>query len=517
MPAIRGETFPDPKPGGLLYAVLRHALLQEYKTAAINLIVPGPQEINYWAIHREQEIIGPPSMTGHIIPMPTAWAVLERPVPGLTNEPVWNFLSALRSPPADPTVASGVADLLEFRESLTHLRTLGSAKLQRLFAGTLDLCSHRLDAWITSFATKRLAEMRRVSPTGVLLGGYGWVLNLKPGPAPTPETPPPGEEGPLHRAANNPGFTHTPSLAQAATVAVLRSGHLTHAGAGEAGDLLALDLSSERVRLADWLLDGVRQGQPLGALLGYRFERRLQEAGLGQFIPSFREVAPLVAKKLERADEAPGQQTAESVAANNVVDGLALQRKWQTLKNTPPNPLALGIRLDPLLLLFAQTPKPFDANKVNQVGAALKAELDLLDDAVDAVSDALLAESVHHAVQGNPLRTAGTLDAIASGEAAPPRLDVVRTPRTGVALTYRLLALFGGVPTLPPEWQSPQQPPRAAAEPHLSAWAAKLLGNPARVRCVVERLDPETGAVLQTKELRVQRAASVAARFRVRG
>ena len=42
-------------------------------------------------------------------------------------------------------------------------------------------------------------------------------------------------------------------------------------------DLLAIDLSSERVRLATWLLDGVRQGQPLGALLGYRFERRLQE------------------------------------------------------------------------------------------------------------------------------------------------------------------------------------------------------------------------------------------------
>src|SRR6185369_16857463 len=141
------------------------------------------------------------------------------------------------------------------------LKTLSAAKLERLCAGTLDLCSHRLDAWITSFATKRLDEMRQANPTGILLGSYGWVMNLKPAPTQTPETPQPGEEGGLFGDANNPGFTHTPSLAQAATVAVLCSGHLTHSD-GDTKDLLAIDLSSERVRLASWLLDGVRQGQP---------------------------------------------------------------------------------------------------------------------------------------------------------------------------------------------------------------------------------------------------------------
>ena len=70
-------------------------------------------------------------------------------------------------------------------------------------------------------------------------------------------------------------------------------------------DLLAIDLSSERVRLATWLLDGVRQGQPLGALLGYRFERRLQEVGKPQFIAPFRELAPLVARKREQTDQTP--------------------------------------------------------------------------------------------------------------------------------------------------------------------------------------------------------------------
>ena len=132
---------------------------------------------------------------------------------------------------------------------------------------------------------------------------------------------------------NNPGFVHTPSLTQASTVAILRSGHLAHSGNQMPNDLLAIDLSSERVRLATWLLDGVRQGQPLGALLGYRFERRLQEAGKPQFISVFRELAPLVARKLEQPDQ-PVTEPVEAIAANNVVDGLALLRRWQKGKST---------------------------------------------------------------------------------------------------------------------------------------------------------------------------------------
>ena len=190
--------------------------------------------------------------------------------------------------------------------------------------GTLDLCSHRLDAWITSFATKRLAEMRKASPTGVLFGGYGWVMNLKPADAQTKVAPPPGEQDPVFQSANNPGFVHTPSLTQASTVAILRSGHLAHAGNQTPNDLLAIDLSSERVRLATWLLDGVRQGQPLGALLGYRFERRLagsREAAVHFVLPRTRAAGGAEAGAT-RPDEA-----VEAIAANNVVDGLELQRR----------------------------------------------------------------------------------------------------------------------------------------------------------------------------------------------
>ena len=79
-------------------------------------------------------------------------------------------------------------------------------------------------------------------------------------------------------------------------------------------------------------------------------------------------------------------------------------------------------------------------------------DLKSLEDAVDAVSDALMAESVYQVVRGNPLRAASTVESIAGGETPPPELEVVRTPRTGIALTHRLVALFSGEPALPPGW-----------------------------------------------------------------
>jgi hypothetical protein len=125
----------------------------------------------------------------------------------------------------------------------------------------------------------------------------------------------------------------------------------------------------------------------------------------------------------------------------------------------------------------------------------------MLEDAVDAVGDALLAESVYQVVRGNPLRAASTVESIAGGDTPPPELEVVRTPRTGVALTHRVVRLFSGDAELPPHWSATATAFRAAAEPHLNAWAATLLPNPANVHCLVDSLDPATGQVLDSKEI----------------
>ena len=82
---------------------------------------------------------------------------------------------------------------------------------------------------------------------------------------------------------------HAPSLAHASTAAVLRSGYLTHRGSAQSP--LQIGLSADRVRLALHLLDGIREGQTLGALLGYRLERSMHDAG--ELEPSYRNPASI--------------------------------------------------------------------------------------------------------------------------------------------------------------------------------------------------------------------------------
>src|SRR5205823_14418713 len=131
-------------------------------------------------------------------------------------------------------------------------------------------------------------------------------------------SPPPGEPGPLQTPAKDSGFIHAPSMTHAATAALLRNAHLGPTGVPSATGPFAIDLSSRRVREAARLLEGVRQGQPLGALLGYRFERRLHDLKLDRFIAPLRNIAPLVVRERE-SNTLP----AEVLAANNVVDALA--------------------------------------------------------------------------------------------------------------------------------------------------------------------------------------------------
>jgi hypothetical protein len=495
---FRNQSTEQPKPHTLLHLLLRHSMLLEYTNAATRFLIKLQPQVAH--MRREPELVDLP--LGQLTQ--TVWRQLAKKitVDGVGEIELAKYMLPPASPTGDPDVIKepDFKQIKEFRDSLSHLKSLSVDKLERLMAGTLDLCSHRIDAWITSFATKRLEEMRleeeraiqahKQNLPAVLLGGYGWVMNLRPAEAQT-RIQLPGEQEPVIQLANNPGFTHTPSLTHASTVAILRGAHLAHAAEGTQtkNDLLAIDLSSERVRLAMSLLDGVRQGQPLGALLGYRFERRLQEAKLAEFIFPFRELAPLVARKLEPS---PPNVAVESIAANNVVDGLALLRRWQTGKTTDWTKDTI-----PFGLTFGE--KHFKLPpKGDPKFTALQTELGVLADAVDAVSDALMAEGMYQMVRGNPLRAASTVEAIAGGETAPPELEVVRTPRSGIAITHRVLALFSGKPALPPNWASSV---RSNAEPHLNAWAARLLGNPGDVHCMVERLDPATGNVLHSKEL----------------
>ncbi len=450
---------PIPAPVTLLHMLLRHSIQLEYTAAAARHVAKTAGSVPLTSLLRERELVNFNAATAV-----TTWRMLlTRPSAQTNNAPPATFLKGLtqfNTPELKP--------LGELRSALAHLQGLPPAALERLLKGTLDVASHRIDAWITSLATRRLASLRAQKPAGLRIGGYGWVLNLKPSASQTPVATPAGESGQVFAMQGDPGFIHAPSVMQAQTAALLRNSHLNHAREG-AQDLFAVDLSSRRVRLATSLLEGVRQGQPLGALLGYLFERKLHEFGHDADIDEFRNLAPL------RPVNTPGTQPAESIAANNVVDGLELPKTLDRLSR-----LGFGFPTPDMLARMQRCEK----------------ELTLLRDAIDALSDAAVAECAYQAVRGNVLRTATTLQAFASGDAPPPELEVVRTPRTGIAVTHRVVALFNGVaaPASPPS-------PRALAEPVLNAWAARLLGNFKNVRFAVERVGAN-GVVVKALDLR---------------
>ena len=294
-------------------------------------------------------------------------------------------------------------------------------------------------------------------------------------------------------------------MPQASAAAVLRSGYLAHADGGDAGPL-AVDLSSSRVRVAESLLDGIRQGQQLGALLGYRFERGLHDRKLDRFIAGFRRVSWLgyLYFAMQLFNEAlalppgPGrlQRIKEAEIAMDFQLGRARER-WQlapTTGLTELEALAAAKVTDGMALvrLLHDTGISFDRLGVNVSPGndrpAVDAELAALDQALDALSDALTAESVYQLVRGNPARAAATVDAVAHGEIQPPELQFPVTPRPGIALTHRLLVVLSG-----PGAEAPTdlRAARRAAEPNLDAWLRQMVGDVKDVRLQAELLDQE--------------------------
>jgi hypothetical protein len=459
---IRRELYPGGSPpNALLYLLLRHSLLLALANVGTSAAAAETDLRASLVAWHERELVGidPDDRT------PTIWQMLASPVGDervpaetLARAIVEDALGLTLSTTAPLPTGPAADALREVALGLKHLEARPTAVLARALSDTLDLAAARLDAWVTSLATERLERLRRPEPAGVCLGAYGWVEGLRPRPGAPPAEMQRGDR--VVKDPGNLGFVHAPSIAHATAAAVLRAGHQSHRAPGGAD--LALDLSSSRVRVALELLDGVREGQPLAALLGYRFERGLHERHaaaleLDRFIVPFRQLAPLRAGKRDPTDTG----AVEAIAARDVVDGLRLLDLWR----------GGSIR-------FGTGPLP---TATSEQQAALDAELTRLADADDALRDALTAETVYQIVQGNPVRSGATLDAIATGEAPPPELEVVQTARSGVGVTHRLLVLWDDANLPPPIPSANVVGARSDAEPVLAAWAAAILGPAADI------------------------------------
>lgn len=450
--AIHDEAPPfwsDGEPKPLLYRLLRHATLLAYARQALDSY---PDEIwdkdPHSAPFFEPELVdmwpyswgdNPETTHDNVTPRrtPTFWRILSDTQ--ASGDVLGVRLRAMGMSPPEP--------LRSFLASLLQLAGLPSAALDRLFSEAMGLSSHRLDAWATSVAAQLLEQCRQRDAKALYVGGFGWVEQVKPGGAPRSD-----------------GFVHAPSLAQASTAAMLMSARLANDDQ-TVGARMEMDLSSARVRLALELIDGVRQGQAMGALLGYRIERGLHDAGLHGTVYDLRRIAPIAGGEVIPRDTS---EPVESIAANNVVDGRDLLDKYE------------------------KNPTLLDALQLDVDGkAALLKVITSAQDSLKAVGDLCLAEAVHQATQGNASRAAAVMNAISRGDVMPD-FEVIRTPMSGIAMTQRVLLLFPGSPAAPASgggWNDLRA--RALANPALNAWVSQVFGPASDVRFQARYYRPE--------------------------
>jgi hypothetical protein len=370
-----------------------------------------------------------------------------------------------------PPEAVGLADL---HAALTMLAPLPTARLERLLAEHVDLCSYRLDAWIHGLFARRLWQLRERAgdaPPSLHIGCYGYVEGVFPSQSPrqivTPDALPPSlrADAPatVFEDPANGGFVHAPSLTHAATAAVLRNGYLSHAEPSRA-DTMTVNLSSSRVRVALRFLDGLRSGQELAALLGYQIERGLHEGHPGveldQFIYVLRERFPFTSGKLT---DVPAGTSAESMEARNVVNG------YDLLDYVRGRAYPYGI---------AGLPADIPGSPTQAQAAAIRDEVDELADTMDSIADLMLAESVHQVVQGNYERAKGVLQSITEGT-SPPEPQVIDTPRSGRTLGFRLALPLDVAETA--GWSTTLSP-RAVANAALNHWLASALPAPGDIQ-----------------------------------
>ena len=495
----QGGFVDDKPPQALLYLLLRHALQLGYHDVSVRLHESAgllDTEAARRAKRDEPFIhIREQAQTSE-----SRYQLLYKPEPAITGSatvPVGEFIgSAISS-------LSSARYLREQVQALERLKNASTARLERAFTEHIDCCTYRLDAWLLGLVHLQLAAMRNlrdkddIQPRkGIYLGAYAWLEDVRPEDRVlTPlsledpdlvETFAGKDEPPLQRDSANQGYIHAPSLNQAVAAAVLRNGYVSNASPAN-HQTMAVNLTSERVRTALAMIEGVRGGQSLGALLGYQFERGLHDrhnlAEVDKFIYDLRKEFPLVGDRLastRTSEEVP----IEALEARNVIDGLALVNH---IKSTGNDSYPFG--------------KPLPS-ATNTEAAAIDAEANRLFETYDAVADLALAEGVYQAVLGNFDRTASTYDAYSKGN-FPPEPEVIRTPAGGIGLTHRVgLHLEAGADPDEPPVDNPSLPPvamtpRAKAEPAMNRWLAAILPPLEGVACKVSFRDAATNTPVE--------------------
>lgn len=469
-------------PNALLYDYLRQSILLEYYELAcdlagipyndrrqkefINMEVPRP------GIQTEQDP-GEGPLPEHILTSgESRWAVFDSTPQGW-NETIGQHID------------SGMADnnpvaenLLRVKNGLTELETLPTGDLSLLFSELMDVCSYRLDSWKLGIMTTRLKKMRFDPNTGgqkegIYLGAYGWIEDIKPiNRDMVTEDLPAGfpDKTIVEKNDENKGYIHAPSLNQASTAALLRSGY--EKKADNSNDKThEINLSSERVRTAKYIIQGINNGVSLDALLGYEFERGLHDRHSSLFLDKF--ILPFrdrfkITSTVDSADDVDKDVQASIVQSQNVVNGYSLVKRF----------IEVGYNATIFSDVDLSNIDQSDATHFNNQKNAVLKELKRLAGISDAVSDLGVAEGAFQVINGNH-DAAGALPEALSGGSNTMQVNVTESPKSGLSVTNRIAL------TIEPIDNSGTTTARAKVEPSLNAWIGEMLPPYNTVECTV--------------------------------
>lgn len=472
--------FEDEKhPNTLLYLMAHHALDLEYIDSGLRLLQKKQiiSEAEFAQFKKEPDFI-------HIKPDQTEtesrWRYLYKKyqeIPEAKNRLLGTAIPKLL------TTELSDSYFKEQLEALEQLKNIPTARLERLLVEHIDLCSYRLDAWKQSFMTFLLTQMRfekdsiqvfytegeeEVQDT-TYIGAYGYLENVRSKNKVLNSTNldnPDLEnlfntDGKLKSDKQNKGYITAPSLSQAVTAAILRNAYLLDNNP----ETYEINLSSVRVRKALSIIEGIRGGQNLSALLGYYFERELHDQNttltqIDYHIHQLRKAFPLNSNKL-KSTQTEESIPIEAIEARNVLDGLALINQ---IKKSGHKEYPFGMAILDNISLDLQK--------------AINKEADNIMNLADAVADMAIAEGIHQTVLGNYERSGAVMDTYSKGN-FPPVPDVIQTPRSGTGITQR----FGlQLKTEVPEGYTP----RSKAEPAINDWLGTVLPGADEVAVWVE-------------------------------
>ncbi|NNE76541.1 MAG: hypothetical protein HKN31_05655, partial [Pricia sp.] len=338
--------------------------------------------------------------------------------------------------------------LITENNALSENRDRAQAQ-QKAIAEAIDLNSYRLDAWITSLAARRIVEMRDKPDykKGIYFGAYGWIENLERHKEPVnPATL-------TDRYRENGGIIHTPGAGQTVASTVFKNSFLANRHEVESNPF-TINLSSDRLQKSQVLLDGIREGQQLEALLGYQLERHLHEDDLHEEIYALREAFPLYENSISNT---------KGFVQLSVIDGLKAINRKENLPATIPN-----------------------IKKAQVI-----ANIEKLEDTMDASLDVLFYEAGYQVTQGNISQAAAALGAT-KGELVPPPIESLQTKIPGTGMNHKLVMLF------PQSDETfPLENIRAFMEPNLEKWLASALGPIDQLECSVEIRNAQDDSLLE--------------------